>query len=102
MVFDVLFCYGRDVCALPLRDRRARLEDIVATSDLVFPVRQLRADGRAACDEVIKRGFEGYVAKDEVSMYAAGPTRRWLRVKQKGWTIGDEKWTRRIGVNGVD
>jgi hypothetical protein len=41
----------------------------------------------------------GYVAKDEASAYAAGPTKRWLRVKQRDWTIGDERWTQRISVD---
>ena len=28
-----------------------------------------------------------------------GPTRRWLKVKQKGWTDQDDRWRRRIGVS---
>jgi hypothetical protein len=32
---------------------------------------------------VIERGYEGYVA----SAYEGGPTRRWLKVKQKHWTV---------------
>lgn len=43
--------------------------------------------------QVIARGYESYVAKDEASLYTGGPTRRWLKVKQKNWTIGDERWT---------
>jgi hypothetical protein len=31
-----------------------------------------------------------YVAKDEASAYG-GATRRWLKVKQKGWTISDDR-----------
>jgi len=98
MAFDVLFCNGRDVRARPLRARRARLEDIVAGSELMFPVRRLAADGFAAWDEVVKRGFEGYVAKDEASAYADGPTKRWVKVKQKGWTIEEDRWQRRISL----
>jgi ATP-dependent DNA ligase len=33
---------------------------------------------------VIERGYEGCVAKDEASVYEGGPTRWWLKVKQKG------------------
>jgi ATP-dependent DNA ligase len=47
---------------------------------------------------VIERGYEGYVAKEEASAYEAGATRRWLKVKQADWTIGDDRWTRRISV----
>ena len=37
MAFDLLYCDRSDIPARPLRDRRARLEDIVANGDLVFP-----------------------------------------------------------------
>jgi len=34
----------------------------------------------------------------EASLYEAGPTRRWLKVKQKAWTVEEDRWQRRIGV----
>ena len=49
MAFDLLYCDGRDLSARPLRDRRARLEKVVAGSELVFPVRRLAPDGLLAC-----------------------------------------------------
>src|SRR5215510_6337461 len=66
-----------------LCDRRARLEDVVAGSELVFPVRRLAPDGLEAWKQVLECGFEGYGAKDEASAYEGGQTRRWLKVKQK-------------------
>ena len=68
------------------RERRGCLEDVVAGSDLVFPVGRLAPDGLEAWKQVIERGYEGYVAKDEASAYEGGTARRWLKVKQKGWT----------------
>jgi ATP-dependent DNA ligase len=47
---------------------------------------------------VVERGYEGLVAKDEASAYEAGPTRRWLKVKQKDWTVAENRWQRRISV----
>jgi ATP-dependent DNA ligase len=38
---------------------------------------------------VVERGYEGYVAKDGASAYEGGPPRRWLKVKQKWWTVED-------------
>jgi len=38
MAFDLLYHDRRDLTGRPLRDRRARLEDVVAGSELVFPV----------------------------------------------------------------
>jgi len=32
------------------------------------------------------------VAEDERSQYEAGPTRRWLKVKRKGWTVDGDGW----------
>jgi hypothetical protein len=45
---------------------------IVASSELVFPVRRLAPDGLEAWKQVIERGYEGYVAKDEGSQYEDG------------------------------
>jgi hypothetical protein len=86
----------RDLTARPLRDRRARLEDLVAGSELVFPVRRLAPDGLAAWQQVVESGYEGLVAKDEASAYEGGRTTRWLKVKQRDWTDAEDGWWRRI------
>jgi ATP-dependent DNA ligase len=99
MAFDLLYCDRRDITTRLLRDRRARLEAAVANSDLVFPVRRLAPDGLEAWKQVIERGYEGHVAKDERSQYEGEPTRRWLKVKQKDWTVAEDRWLRRISVN---
>jgi bifunctional non-homologous end joining protein LigD len=96
IVFDVLHRDGRDLIGRPLRERRARLDDAVADNDLVLPVRRLARNGFEARSEVIARDYEGYVAKDEASLYEAGLTRRWLKVKQRGWTDQEDRWQRRI------
>ena len=44
---------------------------------------------------MVARGYEGLVAKDEASGYEGGSTRRWLKVKQKGWTVEEDRWRRR-------
>jgi ATP-dependent DNA ligase len=46
--------------------------------------------------QVIERGYEGYVAKDEARVYEAGATRRWVKVKQKDSNIAEDGWRRRI------
>jgi ATP-dependent DNA ligase len=76
------------------------LQDVLAGGKLVFPVRRLAPDGLAAWKQVIERGFEGYVAKDEASPYEGGATRRWLKVKQKDWTDAGDRWQRRISAAG--
>ena len=98
MAFDLLHQDGREMTGRPPRDRRARLENAVAGSDLVLPVRRLARNGFEAWAEVVAHDYEGLVAKEEASLYEAGPTRRWLKVKQKGWTDGEDRWKRRIGA----
>jgi bifunctional non-homologous end joining protein LigD len=96
MAFDLLYQDRHDLTGRPLGDRRARLEDVVAGSELVFPVRRLAGNGLDAWAQVVERGYEGLVAKDEASVYEGGATRRWLKVKQKGWTVEEDRWRRRI------
>jgi bifunctional non-homologous end joining protein LigD len=98
IAFDVLYRNGRELTGRPLRERRARLEDVVADADVVLPVRRLARNGFEAWSEVIARDCEGYVAKDETSPYEGGPTLRWVKVKQKGWTDAEDRWQRRISA----
>jgi ATP-dependent DNA ligase len=72
MAFDLLRQDGRELTGRPLRDRRARLETAVAGSDFVLPVRRLAKNGFEAWSEVVARDYEGYVAKDEASLYEVG------------------------------
>jgi len=101
IAFDLLYRNGRELTGRPLRERRARLEDLVADADLVLPVRRLAPNGFEAWSEVIARDCEGMAAKDETSLYEAGSTRRWLKVKQKGWTDAEDGWRRRVAGLGA-
>ena len=98
MVFDLLHQDGREFTGRPLHERRERLENAVAGSDLVLPVRRLAKIGFEAWAEVVAHDYEGLVAKEETSLYEAGPTRRWLKVKQRDWTSAEDRWQRRISA----
>ena len=60
----------------------------------VRPARRLADNGLEAWAQVLERGYEGYVAKNEASVYEGGPTRRWLKVP--GWTVAEDGWRRRF------
>ena len=75
IAFDVLYVKGRDISQRPLRERRARLEDLLAAANTVYPARRLAEDGLKAWAQVVERGYEGLVAKDEASAYVGGPTK---------------------------
>lgn len=53
MAFDLLHRDGRKLTGRPLRDRRVRLESVVAGSEFVLPVRRLTTNGFEAWAEVI-------------------------------------------------
>jgi bifunctional non-homologous end joining protein LigD len=83
IAFDVLQVGRQDVRPLPLKRRRSILEDAIAGSEMVLPVRRLEPDGARAWATVERRGLEGFVAKDPASTYRTGPTRSWVKVKQR-------------------
>jgi ATP-dependent DNA ligase len=64
----------------------------------VLPVRRLAANGLDAWARVVGNGYEGLVAKDEASEYEGGPTRRWVKVTQKSWTLDGDGWRRRFAA----
>jgi bifunctional non-homologous end joining protein LigD len=94
MVFDLLYRGGRDLSRKPLRERRQRLEELVAGAQRIFPVRRLADNGLKAWEQVLEQGYEGMVAKDEASPYEGGRTKRWLKVKVPGWTDPEDRWRR--------
>ncbi len=59
---------------------------------LILPVRRLADDGLKAWQEVLERGYEGYVAKDPGSPYVAGRSLRWLKVKQREYRVKERGW----------
>lgn len=93
MGFDCLYVEGRDLRALPLRERRAALESALQNDQVVlFPARRLAPNGLEAWAEVIERGYEGLVGKDEASPYVEGRTLSWLKVKQPHYREGERGW----------
>lgn len=84
VVFDLLYAGGRACLKAPLRERRARLAELVAARAdprLVFSEGVVGA-GRALFDEMRARTLEGCVAKELDSPYLPGKrTRSWLKIK---------------------
>jgi ATP-dependent DNA ligase len=96
MVFDLLYRDGRDLTARALHDRRARLEEVVAGSELVFPVRRRASDGHEAWAQVVECGDEGCVAKRTRPARTRQVDEAVADVKQKGGTVDDDRCQRRI------
>jgi bifunctional non-homologous end joining protein LigD len=83
-VFDVLEADGEPVVGLPLAERRARLEKLLAPN----PVVQLSGsfeDGEALLEAATELGLEGVMAKRaSARYYAGGRGRGWLTIKTHG------------------
>jgi bifunctional non-homologous end joining protein LigD len=83
-VFDLLEAEGESVVDLPLTERRARLERLLARNPLV----QLSGsfeDGEALLEAAREQGLEGVMAKRAASRYQAGGRGHdWLKIKTHG------------------
>jgi bifunctional non-homologous end joining protein LigD len=106
VAFDLLHLDGHDLTALPLRDRR-RLLDQVLEPGPRWRCSPLHDDGPALLAAAKEAGLEGVVAKRLDSKYEPGRrTRTWLKVKVRlrqemvvgGWLPGEGNRTGRIGA----
>jgi bifunctional non-homologous end joining protein LigD len=92
MAFD-LYLEGRDLRDRPLRERRAELERVLENDEvLLVPARRLEGDGLEAWAQVLERGYEGLVGKDEGSPYREGRSLSWLKVKVPKYREGERGW----------
>jgi bifunctional non-homologous end joining protein LigD len=96
IAFDLLYVSGRDLAKRPLRERRARLEDMLDGADRVHAVRRLTGDGLGAWEQVLAAGWEGLVGKDNESPYVGGRTKSWLKVKVPGYVDREDGWRRTL------
>ena len=78
---------GQDLRPLPLTERRKVVEDMTENQKLILPVRRVALDGMEAWKEVMRRAYEGLVAKDERSAYVEGRTFAWRKVKVKSYRV---------------
>ena len=92
IAFDCLYARGKDLRKRALRVRRNVLEELAAGQHLVLPARRLADNGLDAWAQVLERGYEGLVGKDEASAYVEGRTLSWLKVKQPKYREGERGW----------
>ena len=92
IAFDCLYTRGKDLRKRALRIRRNVLEELVDGAHLMLPARRLADDGLEAWAQVLKRGYEGLVGKDEASPYVEGRTLSWLKVKVPKYREGERGW----------
>jgi bifunctional non-homologous end joining protein LigD len=83
--FDLLFENGTNIMSLPLVERKARLDRLLASTPSVLVVGDLPADEHLFEQAVQPLLLEGFVAKRRTSSYQPGVrSPDWLKIKRKG------------------
>jgi bifunctional non-homologous end joining protein LigD len=98
-VFDVLFAAGRDLRKLPLKDRKARLQDLLGAlkgraAQRIRYVEHFEAAGDAVLKSACSMSLEGIVSKKLGAAYRSGRGDTWTKAKCRaghevvigGWT----------------
>ena len=97
VVFDLLAVDGQPLIDRPLRERLARLDEVLAPGGAVLRSEGATGDGRAMLAAVAQQGLEGLVAKRLAAPYRPGKrSRDWRKIKVRrraecvigGWTPG--------------
>lgn len=106
LVFDLLHLDGHDLTAMPLRDRRRLLEQVLEPTPR-WRCSPVHDDGAALLAVADERGLEGLVAKRVDSAYEPGRrSRAWRKVKVRrrqelvvgGWVPGEGGRSGRVGA----
>ena len=83
--FDLLELDGEPLVDLPLRERRARLEELLDRRNQTVRLSETFDDGEALLEAATAQGLEGIMAKRADSRYFEGRrTRDWLKIKTHG------------------
>jgi bifunctional non-homologous end joining protein LigD len=80
-VFDAPFLEGRDLRQLPLRERKARLKKILKPGAAIRFSEDLTGSAQEILEQACKLGLEGLIGKQADSVYVAGRTKSWIKVK---------------------
>jgi bifunctional non-homologous end joining protein LigD len=80
-VFDAPYLDGEDLRAVPLLERKKRLEESLKGNQAVRYSEHLAADPKEALEHACKLKLEGLIAKRADGVYASGRSRDWLKLK---------------------
>jgi len=94
VAFDLLYADGRDLRALPLEERKAKLEALIVPERGVLYSKHIVGHGKSFFELAQREGLEGVMAKRRNSPYRAARSRDWFKIKAKheeefvigGWT----------------
>jgi bifunctional non-homologous end joining protein LigD len=78
VAFDLLYLNGYDLRKVPLFERKALLNKIIAETDIQFS-ESFEVDGREMYEHACKTGLEGVVSKIRDSRYVSGRVTDWVK-----------------------
>ena len=100
--FDLLFAEDMDLRRLPLRDRKARLKELLDEHDgkNIRYVEHFEVDGEAVMEAARESALEGVISKKLSAPYHSGRTESWTKAKARagqevvigGWKTTDGKF----------
>jgi bifunctional non-homologous end joining protein LigD len=100
--FDLLFAEDMDLRRLPLRDRKARLKELLDENEAenIRYVEHFEVDGEAVMDSAQELDLEGVISKKLSAPYHSGRTDNWTKAKARagqevvigGWKTTDGKF----------
>jgi len=103
--FDLLFADGEDLRALPLRERKARLQRLLEArkgkARLIRYVEHFEEDGETVLESAKKLSLEGIISKKLDARYHSGRSDNWTKAKVRaghevvigGWTSTNGKFS---------
>lgn len=81
-MFDLLELDDIDLTLLPLTERKAQLETLVAGQEGILRyARHFEGDGDQALEYACRLGYQGIVSKRRRDRYVGGLTESWVKVK---------------------
>jgi bifunctional non-homologous end joining protein LigD len=94
VAFDLLYADGRDLRALPLEERKAKLAALVIPDHGVLYSQHIEAKGTAFFELAKRERLEGIIGKRRDAPYRATRSREWVKIKARheeefvigGWT----------------
>src|SRR5215468_1424923 len=103
--FDLLFADGEDLRALPLRERKARLQRLLdarkGKAKLIRYVEHFEEDGETVLESAKKLSLEGIISKKLEARYHSGRSESWTKAKVRaghevvigGWKSNNGKFS---------
>jgi len=94
IAFDLLYADGRDLRALPLEERKAKLEALIVPNSGVLYSKHIIGRGKDFFELAQREALEGIIGKRRDSPYRMSRSRDWFKIKAKheeefvigGWT----------------